>query len=132
VDRLRERLDIAARALATFTELVGRNRALSLTERDAAHVRFAYNFEAIWKVAQRHLAVQGGIEVASSKACIRAARLAGHLADDQAEDALRMADDPNLIVHTYNESLAAEIAARLPRHAEILAAWPGAMRANPG
>ena len=39
-----------------------------------------------------------------------------------------MADDRNLTAHTYNESIAVAISARLPRHLATLEAWLQAMR----
>ncbi|MBI4229498.1 MAG: hypothetical protein HY608_01555 [Planctomycetes bacterium] len=47
------------------------------------------------------------------------------LTDRQAAEALAMADDRNLTVHTYNEAVADAIASRLPGHANLLAAWVG-------
>ena len=40
-----------------------------------------------------------------------------------ARDALRMAQDRNLTVHTYHEALANEIRDRLPGHARLMAKW---------
>ena len=39
-----------------------------------------------------------------------------------------MADDRNLTAHTYNESIAVAISARLPRHLATLETWLQAMR----
>ena len=47
---------------------------------------------------------------------IRAARQAGLPGDDQTRVALQMAEDRNLSVHTYNESLAETIYARIQDH----------------
>lgn len=90
-------------------------------------MRFAYTFEAAWKAAQRYLTEHEGVDVGSPKRCIRASRGAGLLTEEEAEDALRMADDRNLVVHIYREGLAKEISARLRRHAEVLEVWLGAM-----
>jgi hypothetical protein len=54
VERLSERLAEARQALTTFAELA-RRRDLSVLERDAAIMRFAYTFEATWKAAQLYL-----------------------------------------------------------------------------
>jgi hypothetical protein len=51
VERLSERLTEARRALASLEELA-RRRERSVIERDAAIMRFAYTFEAVWKAAQ--------------------------------------------------------------------------------
>jgi len=39
-----------------------------------------------------------------------------------------MVDDRNLTAHTYTESIAVAISARLPRHLATLEAWLEAMR----
>jgi len=126
VDRLRERLTVAARAVETLRELAllsGPTR----TERDAAIPRFEYSFEATWKAGQRYLQVVEGTVVGSPKAAIRASRESGLLDATATEQALGMADDRNLTAHTYNESLAVAISARLPRHVATLEAWLQAM-----
>jgi len=127
MDRLEERLKIAAHALRTMVEI----QAMDIqpeAKRDAAILRFTYTFEAIWKAAQRYLAEVEGVEVASPKSSIRACREAGLLSDDQAVAALAMADDRNLSVHLYNEGLAEQLRRRLPAHTELLAGWLGAMQ----
>ena len=45
-----------------------------------------------------------------------------------AEQAFGTADDRNLTADTYNESIAAAISTRLPRHLAKLEAWLQAMR----
>ncbi len=126
MDRLAQRLEIAARAVATLREVVPRATA-RLVERDAAIKRFEYSVEATWKAAQQYLRTVEGREVGSPKAAIRAAREAGLLSDTDAARALAMADDRNLAAHTYNEDLAKALAARLPGHLALLEAWLGAM-----
>ena len=103
-----------------------------MVDRDATIMRFAYTFEAVWKAAQRYLAQHEGVDAGSPKGCIRASRGAGLLTEEEAEDALRMADDRNLVVHIYKEGLAQEISARLRRHAEVLDVWLGAMKRSLG
>jgi nucleotidyltransferase substrate binding protein (TIGR01987 family) len=127
VERLRERLTIAARAIETLRELALLS-CPTRTERDAAIQRFEYSFEATWKAAQRYLQVVEGIVVGSPKAAIRASRESGLVDTGTTEEALGMADDRNLIAHTYNEALAVAIAGRLPRHLATLEAWLEAMR----
>jgi nucleotidyltransferase substrate binding protein (TIGR01987 family) len=129
VDRLRERLSLAAQAIETLGELACLQEP-SEVQRDAAIQRFEYSFEASWKAAQRFLRVVEGVEAGSPKAVIRACREAGLLDDSETEQALGMADDRNLTAHTYNESLAAAIFSRLPQHLRTLEAWCGAMTAR--
>jgi nucleotidyltransferase substrate binding protein (TIGR01987 family) len=131
LERLAERLKLAERALATLQELAALDDP-SDVERDAAIQRFEYTFEAAWKAAQRYLNAVEGIDVASPKACMRASRDVGLLDDAMTERGLRMADDRNLTVRTYNDALAEAIYARLPDHAETLRSWLGAMRQRLG
>jgi nucleotidyltransferase substrate binding protein (TIGR01987 family) len=134
VDRLRQRLSVASQATATLRELAVRTAA-SKIERDAAIQRLKSSSEARWKTAQRFLAVVEGVEAGSPKSATRACHEAGLLSAAQAEQALAMADDRNLTVHTYNEGLAEAIFKRLPGHLAMLEAWLTSMKtwlpANP-
>jgi nucleotidyltransferase substrate binding protein (TIGR01987 family) len=129
VERLRERLAEAETALASFNELVRRSER-SVVERDAAIMRFTYTFEAIWKTAQRYLYEHEGLDTGSPKQAIRMSRRIGLVTDEQAEAALRMADDRNLVVHVYRETVARDLDSRLRAHAATLAAWLAAMRTS--
>ena len=127
MERLSERLAEAETALASFNELVHRTDR-SVVERDAAIMRFTYTFQAVWNTAQRYLYEHEGLDVGSPKQAIRASRRIGLVTDEQAEAALRMADDRNLVVHVYREAVARDLDSRLPAHAATLAAWLTAMR----
>jgi nucleotidyltransferase substrate binding protein (TIGR01987 family) len=129
VERLSERLAESDAALASLHELV-RRPSRSVVERDAAIMRFTYTFEAIWKTAQRYLYEHEGVDVGSPKQAIRASRRIGLVSDEQAEAALRMADDRNLVVHLYREAVARDLDSRLHAHAATLAAWLAAMKAS--
>lgn len=126
MDRLKERLEVAGKALATFREL-------SLDDvdndviRDAAIQRFEYTFEATWKAAQLLLRVREGLEEGSPKGVLRACLRIDLLTEDQVRLALEMADDRNLTVHTYNEKLARKIFSRLAGYADLLQTWLNSM-----
>ncbi len=122
MDRLRDRIATAERALRSLEELAGL-AAPTKVERDAAIQRFEYTFEACWKTAQRYLLVIEGIDSGSPKETIRRSRAVGVLSDEGAVRALEMADDRNLTVHTYNEALARRIFARIPGHGRLLRDW---------
>ncbi len=125
--RLEERLADAQAALATLEELVNRD-SLSIAERDGAILRLVYTFEAVWKAAALLLEQQEGIAVGSPKGVIRACRRANLLADTDAEDAIRIADDRNLTVHMYKQDVGKAIAERLKVHAAVLSRWLDALR----
>lgn len=129
MEKVRERLDEAESALSGLKQLVALAEP-SVVERDAALARFNYTFEAVWKTARHYLLLHEGVDAASPKGCIRASRRVGLLSDEQAEGALVMTNDRNLIVHTYKEKLATEIFRRATRHAEVLEAWLNAMRTH--
>ena len=126
MERLKERLAVARRALSTLQELLLLAQP-SRVERDAAIQRFEYTCEAIWKAAQRYLLEVEGLSVGSPKGSIRASRDVGLLNDEQATVGLEMIDDRNLTVHTYNEAVAEDIYSNLPRYADLLATWLAAM-----
>ncbi|MBX5465865.1 MAG: nucleotidyltransferase substrate binding protein, partial [Clostridia bacterium] len=92
-------------------------------ERDAAIQRFEYTFEATWKAAMHFLHEVEGLEVASPKGVVRACREVGLLTSEEAREALTLADDRNLTVHTYNEALAKAIYSRLEAHARLMDVW---------
>lgn len=129
MERLKERVAIAQQALATFQEALLADLT-DRSKRDAAILRFAYTFEATQKCAQLLLAEQGGLQVVGPKTIARASFQSGFLEEGETERALRMVDDRNLVVHTYNERLAIELARRLHGHAAVLSSWIERMRAR--
>lgn len=119
MERLRERINLAAKALAT-REDVETIELPAGARRDVAIMRLVYTFEALWRALQRYLAVVEGVEAGTPKSCLRAARDAGLLSDEQTEAALKLVDDRNLTVHIYNDVLAEEIFGRVPSHIGLM------------
>jgi len=126
VERLKERLAVARKALGTLQELLVIEHPTKV-ERDAAIQRFEYTFEAVCKAAGRYLLLIEGVTVGSPKGIVRSSREVRLLTDDQAVLTLEMVDDRNLTVHTYNEALAEQIYGNFNRHAKLLAHWLDAM-----
>lgn len=122
MERLTQRIELARRALGQLDELMGRI-PLTPIERDAALQRFEYSCETVWKVAQLYLREREGSLAGSPKQIARASAASGLLDEPETARALAMVDDRNDTVHTYNELLALDIAARLPDHAALLHAW---------
>ena len=122
MDRLKERLDSALRALTSLEELTVLV-APTTVERDAAIQRFEYTCEAVWKAMQLGLREQEGIDALSPKAVTRAANRVGLLDDPATRLALAMVDDRNRTVHTYNEAVAQAIHAHLAAYAQLLRGW---------
>ena len=78
----------------------------SAITRDAAIKRFEFTFELLWKSLQRFFRIQG-ITCNSPKGCLKEAFSFGLIEDNPLW--VRMIDDRNLTVHTYNEAVAIEI-----------------------
>lgn len=120
--RTDERLAVAQKALGTLQVLLVTEDVTDIV-RDAAIQRFEYSFEATWKAAQAYLSEVEGLTAASPRATIRASHEADVLDENDTRRALKMVDDRNLSVHTYNEALAEAIFARLDEHAHVMAVW---------
>jgi len=108
MERVKERLQIARKALATLRELTDKPK-LSTVERDAAIQRFEYTFEAVWKTAQTFLNEVEGLTANSPKSAVRASWQSGLFDEKMAQTALRMCGARNMTVHTYNENIAKTI-----------------------
>ena len=127
MERLTERLAVASRAIERLRQITDLPQ-IGEIERDAVIQRFEFTFEAVWKAAQFHLLQVEGLDVASPKAVIRACREVGLLDEQEATQALQMADDRNLTVHTYNEQLAVQILERILAYQVLLDRWLTAMK----
>ena len=122
MERVKELLTQAFQALSTFEKIAGLSKPSDI-ERDAAIQRFEYTFETAWKAAQVYLADHEFLESASPKGVIRASFKAGLFDERTAGQFMKIANDRNLTVHTYNEELARQLYARLADHAALLRAW---------
>jgi nucleotidyltransferase substrate binding protein (TIGR01987 family) len=127
--RLKERIEVAVKALATLTALP-LGESVDDVVRNAAIQRFEYTFEAVWKAAQLYLREKEGLEQGSPKGVVRACLQVGLLTEDESRLAMVMIDDRNLTVHTYNEELAQRIFSNLKDYAEFMAVWLTAMGAH--
>jgi nucleotidyltransferase substrate binding protein (TIGR01987 family) len=125
VERVKERLAVADKALHTFLEILQEPKTGIV--RDAAIQRFEYTFEAVWKSVQSYLRTIESLEAGSPKAAVRFSHQVGLLTEEQARCALAMADDRNLTVHTYNEALADKIYSHLFEYAPLMRDWLAAM-----
>ena len=99
-----EALGAFARALERLQEVLAEHETTVV--RDAAIKRFEFTFELAWKATQRFLRAEG-ITCRSPKQCFQEAFALGLVADDPLW--IRMLDDRNLTVHTYDERLAQQI-----------------------
>jgi nucleotidyltransferase substrate binding protein (TIGR01987 family) len=122
MERLHERLELANKALNSFHEVLQIEKPSSI-ERDAAIQRFEFSFEACWKAGKQFLYDIEGLDMGSPKGVIRCFREVGILSDDETVLGLKMVDDRNLTVHTYNEELFIEIFKKLPQYYRLLRNW---------
>ena len=122
MDRVKELLNFALKALITFEKLVNLSDP-SDVERDAAIQRFEYTFETSWKTAQAYLADRELLESASPKGVIRGCFKAGMFDEETAEKIMGIANDRSLTVHTYKEEFAIQLYARLSSHAILMRRW---------
>ena len=118
-------MTIARSALDTLSDILREPKTAIV--RDASIQRFEYTFEALWKAAQMFLRTVESLDAGSPKSAIRASFRIGLLGEDEAPTALSMADDRNLTVHTYNESLAERIYSNLAHYAPVMHRWLSAM-----
>jgi nucleotidyltransferase substrate binding protein (TIGR01987 family) len=122
MERLKERLQVARKALTTLQELTSKSN-LSVIERDAAIQRFEYTFEATWKAAQMFLNEFEGLNANSPKSTVRACWQVGIFDEEHAQKALQMCETRNMTVHTYNETLAVSVYREISEYAALLDLW---------
>ena len=90
----------------------------TVANRDSAIKRFELTFELAWKSTKTYLANKG-LVCRSPRDCFAEAFRLGLIADDPLW--LKMINDRNLSVHTYNEKLADEIYGRLKDYLPLFA-----------
>ncbi|MBF8283844.1 MAG: hypothetical protein HW378_2759 [Anaerolineales bacterium] len=100
-------------ALSRLTDALAQSK--SEWVRDASIQRFEFTIELAWKAVAR-FARREGIECVSPRQAFRAAFKLGWIEDDDVW--LAMVEDRNFTSHTYNEALAEQLYARLPRYQE--------------
>lgn len=126
-ESMKKRFDGAEKALGKLHEGVIKD-SLTEMERDGLIQRFEFAFEIMWKCGKDYLLDREGLEAASPKKVIRLLREVGLFSDEEAEQALQMADDRNLTAHTYDEKMAVDLAKRIVEHEKLLSEWLGRMK----
>lgn len=97
-----------SKSIERLTEIL--NAPKTVANRDSAIKRFELTFELAWKSCKSYLGKQG-IVCRSPRECLSEMFRLGKIGDNPLW--LKMIDDRNLSVHTYNEKLADEIYFRL-------------------
>ncbi|PLR82978.1 nucleotidyltransferase [Bacillus canaveralius] len=122
MERLLERLQLANKALKAFHEVIQIETPSSI-ERDAAIQRFEFSFEACWKAGKQFLYDIEGLDIGSPKGVMRSFHEVGTFSEEETILSLKMVDDRNLTVHTYNEELSIEIFGKLPKYYSLMRNW---------
>ena len=118
MERLNQRLEMAQQTLAAFDEVLA--MPFSKIVRDATTKRFEFAVEAVWKLAQLYLREKEGLEFNSPKMVFRGLFQIGILDETQTQLALKMIDERNLTVHTYNEALAQKIFHHMQKYRDMM------------
>ena len=108
-------LNSYSKSLKRFEEILKKEKSVEVC--DSAIQRFEFTVELAGKTTQKFLREED-IVCRSPKECIKESFKFGLIDDDPRW--LKMFDDRNLTVHTYDEKLAGEIYERLPQYIEIL------------
>lgn len=103
-----------AQSVGRLAEILKRPKTVA--NRDSAIKRFELTFELAWKSAKTYLGNKG-IVCRSPRDCLMEAFRLGLIADHPLW--LKMIEDRNLSVHTYNEKLADAIYGRLQNYLRL-------------
>jgi nucleotidyltransferase substrate binding protein (TIGR01987 family) len=111
--RWHQRLQSYRQALAQLGEAVAlaQSRPLSRLEQQGLIKAFEFCFELAWNVMKDYFAYQGDPSITGSRDAFRAAFQHGLVADGEAW--MDLIPERNRTAHTYSESVAAGIAARV-------------------
>ncbi|MBI4655861.1 MAG: nucleotidyltransferase substrate binding protein [Elusimicrobia bacterium] len=113
------------KSIKRFNEIL--NAPQTLANRDSAIKRFELTFELAWKSIKEYLDYKGIIS-RSPRDCFEQAFSIGIIQDDPAW--IKMIEDRNLSVHTYNEKLAMDIYRRLGKYLNLFKSLSKSLRAK--
>ena len=115
-----QRLSNYERALAQLTRAVelARTRPLTELERQGLIQAFEFVFELAWNLMKDYFLYQGNPAITGSRDAIRTAFKQELIADG--EGWMEMIKSRNQTAHTYNESIAVEIAERILNDYQVL------------
>ncbi len=115
--------------LGSYSQSVGRLTEIlkepkTVANRDSAIKRFELTFELAWKSTKTYLGNKG-LVCRSPRDCFAEAFRIGLIPDNPLW--LKMIEDRNLSVHTYNEKLAEDIYGRLPNYLRLFEELKGGL-----
>lgn len=88
--------------------------------RDAVVQRFEYTYEICFKTTKLFLSQQYGIIENSPKSCFRSLLVTNLLEEEDIETLLRLIDDRNLTVHTYDEEFIVNLRSRTDSYCQVM------------
>lgn len=103
------KLEELGKSLQTLAEVVNRENETDQIIQDATIKRFEYTHELCWKTAKVFLSEKFGMDVFSPKECFRELRKNKLISDKETELLIKMTDDRNEVIHTYNEQFSDEL-----------------------
>jgi nucleotidyltransferase substrate binding protein (TIGR01987 family) len=118
--RARQAVSKFSTALANLEEEI-RTYGGDKKSRNSVLLCFVLAFETVWKALKFILFTQEGVEAPSPKETLRQAYALGWLGSDDTVW-LAMADDRNLVAHTYSEQQAAVIYTHVLNYSQALRA----------
>ncbi|MBP9765249.1 nucleotidyltransferase substrate binding protein [Candidatus Babeliales bacterium] len=110
--------DKLSKALTRLEEAVALPLSSQKIEIDLVIHRFEFTIELFWKVLQKHLFHEYGIDVHGPKPVLQQAYAVGLILDEAMW--LAMLQDRNLTSHTYNEKLAFTIYENIKKYTPFL------------
>lgn len=108
--RWRQRFESYQNALSQLTKFMNKDDLNELEEQGLIQA-FEYTYELGWNLLKDYLLYQGNTTIFGSRDAIREAFAVGLI--DDGEEWMKMLQDRNRTVHTYNEEVAAAIAANI-------------------
>ena len=106
------------KALTTLKEALAEKK--NKLVRDSVIKRFEYTFELCWKTVKVFLNERFGVDAFSPKECFRELRRNKFISEEETETLLKMTDDRNDIIHSYNENFSDEIYGKIKRDYFVL------------
>jgi nucleotidyltransferase substrate binding protein (TIGR01987 family) len=108
--RWQQRFDSYQKAVSQLTKFIDKGDLNELEEQGLIQA-FEYTYELGWNLLKDYLLYQGNPTIFGSRDAIREAFTLGLIADG--EGWMKMLQDRNRTTHTYNEEVAAAIAANI-------------------
>jgi nucleotidyltransferase substrate binding protein (TIGR01987 family) len=108
--RWRQRFDNYQKAVRQLTKFIDKGDLNELEEQGLIQA-FEYTYELGWNLLKDYLLYQGNPDIFGSRDAIREAFAVGLIADG--EGWMKMLQERNRTAHTYNEAVAAAIAANI-------------------